>query len=144
VSNSAKVAGWIAGGILLLILLFTSYSSGHMMGAAGIGARQEGMMDGSGGFTTLWMAWMFAPALFWGAAVVLVGWLLARLIGDSRSEDSVKTGYRAGSVEPQDPATIAARRLATGEIEVEDYERIMSTIQAHAPTPASPGQIQTG
>jgi uncharacterized membrane protein len=140
VSDSAKVAGWVAGGILLLILLFTSYSSGHMMGAAGIGARQEGMMDGSGGFTTLWMAWMFAPALFWGAAVVLVGWLLARLIGDSRSEDSAKTG----SVGSQDPATIAARRLATGEIEVEDYERIMSTIQAHAPTPASPGQIQTG
>lgn len=137
--DSAKIVAWVAGGALVLILLFTSYSGGHMMGGAGFGQTQGGMMDGVGGFTTLWAAWMLVPALFWAAVVGLIGWLLIRLIG----------GARNGSPEPlpgetQDPESIAARRLAEGEIDLEEYEQIISAIQPRKPEPSSPGQRQTG
>lgn len=38
--DSAKIVAWVAGGALVLILLFTSYSGGHMMGGAGFGQTQ--------------------------------------------------------------------------------------------------------
>lgn len=131
-SNSAKTVAWIAGGILILILLFTSYSGGHMMGGAGLSQTPGGMMDGPGGFTTLWAAWMIVPALFWAAVAGLIGWLLVRLIGpDQDGSPQTPSGGKT-----QDAAEIAARRLASGEIDVEEYERIVSAMQANAPEPS--------
>lgn len=130
-SDSAKAVAWVTGGILVLILLFTSYYGGHMMGGAGFGEAPSGMMDGSGGFTTLWAAWMIVPALFWAAVVGFIGWLSIRLIGDSERRGSPQPPEKA-----QDPAAIAARRLAEGEIDVEEYERITSAMQANAPEPS--------
>lgn len=60
-----------------------------------------------------------------GAVIGLIGWLLIRMIGDSERRVSPEP-----SEETQDPASIAARRLAEGEIEVEEYERIVSTLPA--------------
>ena len=142
-SNSAKTVAWVAGGIFILILLFISYSGGHMMGGAGFGqtpgGMPGGMMDGAGGFTTLWAAWMIVPALFWAAVVGLIGWLLIRMIGDSERRVSPEPPE-----EVQDPASIAARRLAEGEIEVEEYERIVSTLRAHSAKSSGPGVRQVG
>lgn len=64
-----------------------------------------------------WMiVMMLGMALFWGLVVVGVVWLLREAIGRS---------HRGGDI---DPLAILDRRLAQGQISVEEYEQRRKTL----------------
>jgi putative membrane protein len=75
-----------------------------------------GMHDGDVG-----VGWMIVMALgmvlFWGLVIVAVVWLLREAIGHGRD----RTG---------DPLAILDRRLAAGELSVEEYEQRKKTLRA--------------
>jgi putative membrane protein len=74
-----------------------------------------GMHDGDVG--SGWMiAMMLGMVLFWGLVVVGVVWLLREAIGRSHHGPGV------------DPLAILDRRLAEGQISVEEYEQRKKTL----------------
>lgn len=70
-----------------------------------------------GGFGWLGMGLMWLWALVPVGLVVGVGWLLARAAGG-----------RDGQGRGNDPAVTLRRRLAAGEIDVEEYEKARSAL----------------
>lgn len=70
-----------------------------------------------------WMiAMMLGMVLFWGLVVVGVVWLLREAIGRSH--------HGPGT----DPLAILDRRLAEGQLSVEEYEQRKKTLTASGPT----------
>jgi putative membrane protein len=66
-----------------------------------------------------WMiAMMLGMVLFWGLVIVGIVWLLREAIGRSHHESGV------------DPLAILDRRLAEGQISVEEYEQRKRTLVA--------------
>lgn len=74
---------------------------------------------GSGGYGWPWpgLLWLIAFALFWGGLIALLVWAI-RLSAASRRDIRDNRGTRESSDE------ILKRRLASGEISEEEYERI--------------------
>lgn len=73
-----------------------------------------GMHDGDVG--TGWMiVMMLGMVLFWGLVVLGIVWLLREAIGHGRGSSA-------------DPLAILDRRLAEGEISVEEYEQRKKTL----------------
>jgi uncharacterized membrane protein len=79
---------------------------------------------GWGGWGSGILGWI-VPLLFWGALLValIVGifWLARRLGGTSPGTASTET-----------PLAIARRRLAAGEISVDEYDEVMHRLQAES------------
>ena len=76
---------------------------------------------GDGG---IWVG-MILSWIFWILVVALVVVLLIRLL---RPHDSVWRGPMSG---PDSPEEILHRRFASGEIDVDEYERRMAALRAH-------------
>lgn len=75
------------------------------------------MHDGEIGSS--WMIlMMFGVVLFWGLVVVGIVWLLREWIGRSHGQAAA------------DPLAILDRRLAEGQISVEEYEQRRETLAA--------------
>lgn len=106
-SNSVKVLLGVAGGVLLLLVLFVAFSGGGMMGGMGR------MMDG--GSMVFWV-------IFWVAITAPVVWLLRRLF----SEHEGAEGPEAGGDSAEE---ILRKRFARGEIDAEEYERSLEVLR---------------
>lgn len=78
-----------------------------------------GMHDGDVG--TGWMiAMMVGMAIFWGLVIVGVVWLLREVIGRNRPSSN--------------PLEILDRRLAEGEVSVEEYDQRRKALADRRPT----------
>lgn len=78
-----------------------------------------GMHDGDIG--TGWMiVMMLGMVLFWGLVVVGIVWLLREAIGHGRGPSA-------------DPLAILDRRLAEGQISIEEYEQRKKTLSSTSP-----------
>ncbi len=80
-----------------------------------------GMHDVGAGWWIVMSVWMVA---FW----VLVIWAIWRVTGDRR-------GAQSGSEARETPLETLDRRLAAGEITVDQYERLRDALEARPPTP---------
>lgn len=83
------------------------------------------MMNGwNGGMGTA--GWIFM-SLFWVLLIGVIIWAAAQLFPGRR--DSVTTVTGPGRLEPaEQPQQILDRRLASGEIDVETYEKLRETL----------------
>lgn len=115
--TTKKIALWTAGGLLVLLGIFTlfgggMYGNGSMMYGNGPG----GMMGA--GFGS-W--WMLVPVLFWGGLLALIVWAIVRISSPERPADGEP---------PRDPAEETLRqRFARGELDAEEYERFLKTLR---------------
>ncbi len=109
-SNSTKVSLGVAGGVLLLLVLFVAFSGGGMM-------RGMGWMMGRpmGGFMVFWL-------IFLVAIIALIVWLVMRLLPSQRGGNRPEA--REGSAEE-----ILRERFARGEIDAEEYERSLGVLR---------------
>jgi putative membrane protein len=89
-----------------------------------------------GGDGGIWVG-MILSWIFWILVVALVVVLLVRLL---RSHDSGWRGPMSGPMSgplggPDSPEEILHRRLANGEIDVDEYEKRMTALRAQRPPP---------
>jgi putative membrane protein len=75
--------------------------------------------------------WLFM-SLFWVLLLVVIVWAAAQLFPGRREPVATATGPALGSGEQ--PQQILDRRLASGEIDVETYEKLRETL-------AKPGRV---
>ncbi len=113
-SSITKILLGVAGGVLLLLVLFVAFSGGGMRG---MGQMMGGPMMG-GGFMILWL-------IFLVAIIALAVWLLMRLFASQRG---------AGGAERQQPRgdsaeEILRERFARGEIDAEEYEHSLEVLR---------------
>lgn len=80
-----------------------------------------------------WLLMSIGMVAFWGLVIYGVVWLVR---GGGRS---------SGGDGPEPPATVLRRRLAAGEIDVEEYERLRETIgeDGGAGSPRAPAAISS-
>lgn len=72
---------------------------------------------------------MFMMVIFWGTIIALVVWGVRAATREDRRRD--ETAFRPSV--PQ-AGEIAKERLARGEIDRDEFERIMSALEQHRPT----------
>lgn len=131
-SNGAKAALGILGGVIVLVVLATiigvpggpasMMGPGDMMGNRGWWGP-GGMMDG--GWGLFGVVGTIVPLLFWGGLIALAVWAVLRLT--SRPYDGARSG--------EEPAEeILRQRFARGEIDVEEYEERRRVLQGEQRT----------
>ena len=83
----------------------------------------------AGGMPGGFWIWAVLSWIFWIAVVALIVYLVVRLLRGSGGSWS-RPSYHPGEAEE-----ILHRRLANGEIDVEEYERRMTALRAQRPPP---------
>ena len=85
------------------------------------------MMNGwNGGMT--WEGWLFM-SLFWVVLLMVIVWAVARLF-PNRDERQVAAAGGPALTTTEQPHEILDRRLASGEIDVDTYEKLRKTLSA--------------
>lgn len=75
-----------------------------------------------------WAGWLFM-SLFWVLLLVLVVWAAAQLFPGRRDGVATATGPAPTPAPPaEDARQILERRLASGEIDVETYEKLRDAL----------------
>jgi putative membrane protein len=77
---------------------------------------------------TLWLA-ILLQLVFWIGLVALIVWLVMHFTRTPHS--AAPPG--PDTIRPESPEEILARRLATGEIEPDDYERRLAALRSQPP-----------
>ena len=77
--------------------------------------------------------WLFM-SLFWVLLLVVIIWAAAQLFPGRRDTLSTATGPMLEPKAAENPQQILDRRLASGEIDVETYEKLRETL-------AKPGRV---
>lgn len=74
--------------------------------------------------------WLFM-SLFWVLLLVVIVWAAAQLFPGRRDSVATATGPAPAPLAPtEQPQQILDRRLASGEIDVETYEKLRGTLAA--------------
>lgn len=71
--------------------------------------------------------WLFM-SLFWVLLLVVIVWAAAQLFPGRRETVATATGPVLAPKAAEDPQQILDRRLASGEIDVETYEKLRETL----------------
>lgn len=112
-NGAAKAAVGVLGGALALVVLLALFAGG---GAYGPG----GMMGGWSGYGWLWM---ILPAFFWFGLLAVMVWAVVRVFPG---------GGRSGGPDAEE---ILRERLARGEIDAGEYERVLGLLRGGGRVP---------
>lgn len=80
--------------------------------------------------------WLFM-SLFWVLLIVVIVWAAAQLFPGRRERSEAAAGPPVGRPATEQPRQILERRLASGEIDVETYEKLRDALAK-----PGPGELQ--
>jgi len=85
--------------------------------------------------------WLFM-SLFWVLLIVVIVWAAAQLFPDRRERSGVGAGPAVGGSGTEQPLQILERRLASGEIDLETYEKLRDTLAKPGLAKTLPGELK--